>query len=288
MAGLTASEIETYRRDGLVAPSYRLDEARRERLAAAVERLVAANPDVPPEYLIGPHVPRPDDPDPDLHREFLDLCLDPGILDLVESAIGPDVILWSSGVFCKPPRVGRAVPWHQDGQYWPLRPLATCSVWVAVDDSRPENGCLRYVPGSHAARRLYRHEHAGGGDLVLNRRVSPSEFDPAAARDDVLDAGRLSLHDVYLVHGSNPNRTGRRRAGYVMRYLPGTSFYDREMEVGQSSDIGVSDFAMRPIWLARGVDRTGRNDFRTGHPPGEEARSRRPSPSLPASAPLRC
>ena len=292
MAGLTASEIETYRRDGLVVPSFRLDEARRERLAAAVERLVAANPDVPPEYLIGPHVPRPDDPDPNLHREFLDLCLDPEILDLVESAIGPDLVLWSSGVFCKPPGVGRAVPWHQDGQYWPLRPLATCSVWVAVDDSRPGNGCLRYLPGSHAARRLFRHEPARGGDLVLNRQVPASEFDPASARDAVLRAGQLSLHDVYLVHGSNPNRSGRRRAGYVMRYLPGTSFYDREMEVGQSSDIGVSDFAMRPIWLARGADRTGRNDFRTGHPPGEGLRSPRPSPpsspSLPASAPLRC
>ena len=292
MAGLTASEIETYRRDGLVVPSFRLDEARRERLAAAVERLVAANPDVPPEYLIGPHVPRPDDLDPDLHREFLDLCLDPEILDLVESAIGPDLILWSSGVFCKPPGVGRAVPWHQDGRYWPLRPLATCSVWVAVDDSRPENGCLRYLPGSHAARRLFRHEHARGGDLVLNRQVPASELDPASARDAVLRAGQLSLHDVYLVHGSNPNRSGRRRAGYVMRYLPGTSFYDREMEVGQSSDIGVSDFAMRPIWLVRGADRTGRNDFRTGHPPREGPRSPRPSsplsPSLPASAPLRC
>lgn len=290
MAGLTASEIETYRRDGLVAPSFRLDEARRERLAAAVERLVAANPDVPPEYLIGPHIPRQNDRDPDLHREFLDLCLDPEILDLVESAIGPDLILWSSGVFCKPPEVGREVPWHQDGRYWPLRPLATCSVWVAVDDSRPENGCLRYLPGSHAARRLYRHERAEGGDLVLNRRVPPSELDPASARDAVLRAGEVSLHDVYLVHGSNPNRSGRRRAGYVMRYLPGTCFYDREMEVGQSSDIGVSDFAMRPIWLARGVDRTGRNDFRTGHPPGEGPRSPRPppSPSLPASAPLRC
>ena len=286
MAGLTASEIETYRRDGLVAPSFRLDETRLGRLGTAVERLVAANPDVPPEYLIGPHIPRPDDRDPSLHREFLDLCLDPEVLDLVESVIGPDVILWSSGVFCKPPGVGRAVPWHQDGQYWPLRPLATCSVWVAVDDSRPENGCMRYLPGSHAARRLYRHEHAGGGDLVLNRQVSPSEFDPACARDDVLRAGELSLHDVYLVHGSNPNRSGRRRAGYVMRYLPGTSFYDREMEVGQSSDIGVSDFAMRPIWLARGVDRTGRNDFRTGHPPCEGPRSSRAS--LPASAPLRC
>ena len=286
MAGLTASEIDAYRRDGLVVPSFRLGEATLERLGAGVERLVAANPDVPPEYLIGPHIARPDDRDPKLYREFLDLCLDPAILDLVESVIGPDIILWSSGVFCKPAGVGREVPWHQDGQYWPLRPLATCSVWVAIDDSRPENGCMRYIPGSHAPRRLCAHEHATGDDLVLNRRVSPSEFDAASARDDVLRAGELSIHDVYLIHGSNPNRSGSRRAGYVMRYFPGTTFYDREMEVGQSSDIGLSDFAMRPIWLARGVDRIGRNDFRVGHLPGEGPGSA-PS-SLPASVPLRC
>ena len=286
MAGLTASEIETYRRDGLVVPSFCLDDARRERLDAAVERLVAANPDVPPEYLIGPHIARPDDRDPELHREFLDLCLDPAVLDLVEAVIGPDIILWSSGVFCKPPGVGREVPWHQDGQYWPLRPLATCSVWVAVDDSLPENGCMRYIPGSHAPRRLYRHEHAGGGDLVLNQQVSPSEFDPGTARDDALRAGALSMHDVHLVHGSNPNRSGSRRAGYAMRYFPGTTLYDREMDVGQSSDIGVSDFAQRPIWLARGVDRTGRNDFRIGHRPDEVPCSS--PPTVPAPAPLRC
>ena len=286
MAGLTASEIETYRRDGLVVPSFHLGEARLERLRGAVERLVAANPDVPPEYLIGPHIPRPDDRDPELHREFRDLCLDARILDLVESVIGPDIILWSSGVFCKPAGVGREVPWHQDGQYWPLRPLATCSVWVAVDDSFPANGCMRYIPGSHGPRRLYRHEHARGDELVLNRRVAPSEFDPGAARDDVLRAGELSLHDVHLVHGSNPNRSGSRRAGYVMRYFPGTTFYDREMDVGQSSDIGVSDFAKRPIWLARGADRTGRNDFRIGHRRDEGVRS--PRATIPAPAPLRC
>ena len=285
MAGLTASEIETYRRDGLVVPSFHLGEAKLARLESAVERLVAANPDVPPEYLIGPHIARPDDRDPDLHREFLELCLDPAVLDLVESVIGPDIVLWSSGVFCKPACVGREVPWHQDGQYWPLRPLATCSVWIAIDDSLPENGCMRYIPGSHAVRRLFDHEHARG-DLVLNRRVAPSEFDPASARDDILRAGEVSIHDVYLIHGSNPNRSGRRRAGYVMRYFPGSTVYDREMDVGQSSDIGVSDFAKRPIWLARGSDRTGRNDFRVGHLPDEGPRSA--PPSLPASAPLRC
>ena len=63
--------------------------------------------------------------EPSLHDEE--------ILDRVSDLIGPDILLWSSGVFCKPPEVGLTVPWHQDGQYWPIRPLATCSVWIALD-----------------------------------------------------------------------------------------------------------------------------------------------------------
>jgi ectoine hydroxylase-related dioxygenase (phytanoyl-CoA dioxygenase family) len=38
----------------------------------------------------------------------------------------------------------------QDGQYWPIRPLATCTVWIAIDDATIENGCLQMIPGSCA------------------------------------------------------------------------------------------------------------------------------------------
>ena len=40
---------------------------------------------------------------------------------------------------------GHATPWHQDGQYWPIRPLATCTVWLAIDDANVENGYLRLL-----------------------------------------------------------------------------------------------------------------------------------------------
>ena len=37
------------------------------------------------------------------------------------------------------------VPMHQDGNYWPIRPLTTCTVWIALDESDRENGCLKGV-----------------------------------------------------------------------------------------------------------------------------------------------
>ena len=66
-------------------------------------------------------------------KVFLDLARDPMILDVVEQLIGRDICLWGCQVFCKPAGNGMEVPMHQDGNYWPIRPLATCTVNVLPD-----------------------------------------------------------------------------------------------------------------------------------------------------------
>jgi ectoine hydroxylase-related dioxygenase (phytanoyl-CoA dioxygenase family) len=87
--------------------------------------------------------------------------------------------------------------------------------------------------------------------------------------DIELEAGQLSLHDAYLVHGSNPNRSTRRRAGIAIRYMPGSSHFNREID-GPSAEVSYTiDFSQRPLWLLRGEDQTGLNDLQVGHkPPG--------------------
>ena len=57
------------------------------------------------------------------------------LVELVSDAIGADVILWGCQVFCKPGGDGLETPFHQDGHYWPIRPLATCTAWIALDPS---------------------------------------------------------------------------------------------------------------------------------------------------------
>ena len=174
------------------------------------------------------------------------------------------MILWGSQVFCKPAFTGKAIPWHQDGQYWPIRPLATCSVWIALDDVSPENGCMRTIPGSHASGSVYRHRVTDRKDVVLDQGVEPSQFDDSTARDDVLEAGQFSLHDVFLIHGSNANTSPRRRAGFVVRYMPATSLFERKADDRHRQAEVTFSMSRRPIWLLRGTDRAG-NDFSVGH-----------------------
>jgi len=261
---LGPAEIETYRRDGLVVPGYRLPPDQLARLQTALDELIAANPHVRPEQLISAHLAKGGGEQVRGHEAFLDFAHDPAILDMVEQLIGPDLVLWGCQVFCKRAGDGLEIPWHQDGRYWPIRPLATCTVWVALDWSVPENGCMRFIPGSHSGK-VYAHRRDSRPDLALDLVLEEGEVDRGAARDVVLEPGQMSLHDVYLVHGSAPNRSPRRRAGLALRYMPATSLFDRGIGGTSTTSRGlVVDFSKRPLWLVRGEDRAG-NDFAIGH-----------------------
>jgi ectoine hydroxylase-related dioxygenase (phytanoyl-CoA dioxygenase family) len=262
-ARLSADEVAAYRRDGIVIPRYRLPEVRVAHLRRALDRLLADNPTVRPEHLVNAHIARHGPEGVRGQDAFFDLATSPDVLDLVEHAIGPDIVLWGCQVFCKPAGDGMEVPWHQDGHYWPIRPLATCTVWVAIDDSTTENGCMRVIPGSHR-RGLLPHAKAPRERVVLDLETDPTAFDASTARDVVLEAGQMSMHDVYLIHGSRPNTSPRRRAGVAVRFMPATSRFDRTVPPMTKYGQATVDFSKRPIWLVRGVDRAG-NDFEVGH-----------------------
>ena len=259
-------ELEAYRRDGQLTPSFRLPPDRYDTLRDAFTAALALHGDRPPDFIPLPHVPPPDGNAEavDVARRFFALATDDVLLDLVEPIIGSDIVLWASALFCKPAATGLEVPWHQDGQYWPIRPRATVTVWIAIDDVDRGNGCMRVIPGSHVGG-AFEHEVSDREDLVLNNVLNDPRIDLDTARDIELEAGQVSLHHVDIVHGSQPNTSGRRRAGYAIRYMPSTSLYDRTIDPGRVSATVPLDFAQRPIWLVRGTDRHGSNDFEIGH-----------------------
>ncbi len=265
MAVLTAQEVAHYHCDGYVIPAFRLARERVDQLRETLDRLIADNPGVRPEKLVSAHIEGQNDEGVKGSRDFLELALDQDIVDMVAQVIGDDVILWGCHVFCKPGGTGYETPWHQDGHYWPIRPLATCTVWLALDKVDRENGCLKVIPGSHRDRNLVAHLTEDRDDLVLMQRTTDDAFDPTTEVALELEPGQMSLHDVYMIHGADANRSPRRRAGIALRYMPATSVFERNLNPADGqSGIPVS-FATRPLWLVRGIDRTGRNDFSVGH-----------------------
>jgi ectoine hydroxylase-related dioxygenase (phytanoyl-CoA dioxygenase family) len=184
----------------------------------------------------------------------------PLILSAVTAALGSDVLLWACGLFGKPARVGKETPWHQDGHYWPITPLDTCTVWLALDRSDIENGALTYVPGSHRARELYVHDHAPSAGRTLSNSLDLTDAQRASARTASLEPGQFSVHDVYLVHGSAANTSSRRRAGITFRYMPAAAYYDRDLARRQHAELGVPDISGRTLYLVSGEPTESRND----------------------------
>ncbi|MBS0448711.1 MAG: phytanoyl-CoA dioxygenase family protein [Proteobacteria bacterium] len=265
MARLSPREIDRYAREGWVVPDYRLPAERVTDMRSALDDLIAANPGVRPEKLVSAHIDGDNGEGVRGSRRFLELATDPELVELVSGVIGDDVILWGCHVFCKPAGEGYETPWHQDGHYWPIRPLANCTVWVALEPSTAENGCLRVIPRSHRDRVLHAHLHEDRNDLTLNQRVADDAYDEADAVDIELEPGRMSMHDVYTIHGARPNTSTRRRTGVALRYMPATSHFDRSLRPSDGKTGVAVNFAQRPLWLVRGVDRCGLNDFAIGH-----------------------
>jgi hypothetical protein len=265
MARLSADERAHYEREGYVIPAYRMPSARVNDLRSTLDELIRRNPGVRPEKLVSAHIEGDNGEGVKGSRDFLNLARDPEIVELVGDALGRDVILWGCHVFCKPGGDGYETPWHQDGHYWPIRPLATATVWLALDASKIENGCLRVIPHSHRDKVLHDHMHEDRPDLVLSQRTADGAFDEAAAVNLELEPGQMSMHDVYLIHGAAANRSPKRRAGVALRYMPATSHFDRALRPAMGKSGIPVDFSKRPLWLVSGVDRSGKNDFAIGH-----------------------
>jgi len=266
---LSKKEIKQYHEDGLVIPTdYRIPETTMQRIDQLYQQLLennADNPDFSADFILGPHLDASGTYGVKGDPEWLDFAKIPEILDMVEQLIGADFILWGMTIFGKPAKVGKETPWHQDGDYYPIEPLETLTVWISLDGSTPEQGCMRYIPGSHNEHKIYQHHFEHRDDYTLAQVIDDGQVDLTQARDIVLERGQLSLHDVYLVHGSGPNHSDRRRMGLVLRIMPASSFYNHNSGKVKEDAGSPHGYSNRALFLLRGEDRSGRNDFTRGH-----------------------
>lgn len=168
--------------------------------------------------------------------------LHPGVLDVVEALIGPDVLALQSMLFFNPPGRG-GQGWHQDSFYIQTQPDSLIGAWIALDRADERNGCLWVAPGSHHEpvypplnRVNYVHaddrqidglfvaEHASNMDDEINR-LSQVAASYGEAVPVVLDPGDVLFFHSHLLHRSYRNETEDRfRRAYVNHYCNARSW----------------------------------------------------------------
>ena len=155
-----------------------------------------------------------------LRPGFHDLLWNPRFTVPARQILGGGVRFWHDQLFCKPATHGGVVAWHQDYSYWTRTvPMAHLTCWIGLDDSTVENGCLRYVPGSHRWDLLPMPELAGdmeGIRTVLTPEQREQFRHPVAVE---LKAGECSFHHPLMLHGSFANRTDRARRAAVLNVV---------------------------------------------------------------------
>lgn len=137
----------------------------------------------------------------------------------LKAVIGNHVIFLSDKLVFKNATTGFGSPWHQDYPYW--EGSHKYSVWIALDDAAPDNGCLKVVPGSHLLGSIRHGGDASDGMGFINR-LRQQDVEQANIVDLPASRGDAIIFHDLLFHSSYPNTSGKDRWALISTYKDGT------------------------------------------------------------------
>jgi hypothetical protein len=218
---LTEAQLESFRRDGFLRIEALTDAAEIEVLAALCDELfrrdggfdagdrIELMPDVagaPLPQIVNPERYAPRLVQGTAHRNAREIA---------RQLLGPGCVPTGHHAILKPARIGAATPWHQDEAYWdPRFAHRAVSIWLSLQPATVENGCMRFIPGSHLGPVLP-HELVSADSHGLRLREAPR---PDAEAVCELPAGGATFHDGRTVHAAGPNVSGRPRRALVFGF----------------------------------------------------------------------
>ena len=205
---MSQSELDaTWQRDGFLSPVKIIDAKEASRHRRAFED--AESKAGPQHYLDKAHT---------VLTSPLELACHPAMLDIVESLIGPDILLYNVVYIVKEPHSKSYVSWHQDFTYWGFDSDDQVSAWLALAPATELSGCMRMIPGSYRHGR-YGHTATDDADNVLKMGQTVAGINDAEAIVCPLQPGEASFHHGWTLHSSGPNSSDDRRIGLNIQYL---------------------------------------------------------------------
>jgi ectoine hydroxylase-related dioxygenase (phytanoyl-CoA dioxygenase family) len=218
---LTPDQVKAYNQNGFVVIDPAFDESELQALRRAADDLLVQSGPVDPdnprlqieqEDLDGKMVVRKIEPVIDVVPALQNLVYDPRMTAPAARIFGEDVILFEDKLNYKPPFVGSKYDLHQDFAYWQAYSDRLITVTLLLDDATVENGCLRFVPGSHKNGLIPRKDD--------HPRIIQEVDDSSIAVDAPGPAGSLIVFSCYTAHHSFPNRTDTGRRAILYTYNP--------------------------------------------------------------------
>jgi ectoine hydroxylase-related dioxygenase (phytanoyl-CoA dioxygenase family) len=179
---ITADEIETYDRDGVVLLPSMFDADWIELLNQGLE-VNCNNPTQRSRVWDRDEVGRTMFYDSQAWQgieEYRRFIFDSPCAEITAQLMQSSKInFYFDAVFVRSPGTQFATPWHQDEPYWSVEGYNTCTIWMPLAPVKKENA-LAYVPGSHRPNEIF-HQHNFG------------EFNPDGLNDiDQVDFSKVA------------------------------------------------------------------------------------------------
>ena len=135
--------------------------------------------------------------------------------------------IWHDQALYKPPW-GNPTALHLDVPYWSFTSRQSLSLWVALDDVGPENGCLYFMPGTHKETTF---ENPG----ITENMASIFEFYPnmkdRSMVPGIMKAGTASFHNGLCVHAAGANMTPNFRRAMTCAYMPDGATFNGQRNI---------------------------------------------------------
>ncbi|MGY9057101.1 MAG: phytanoyl-CoA dioxygenase family protein, partial [Alphaproteobacteria bacterium] len=152
----------TYDRDGFICPIDAISEVEADAIRADLEKAEAELADQPDKLALLRSYPDR------LLPSFDRLIRNENLIAAASQVLGPDLLVWSAGLFIKEANSPKIVSWHQDLTYWGLAEAEETTCWVALSPAPVESGCMMFVPGSHK-KQLVPHVDTFDDNNLLSR-----------------------------------------------------------------------------------------------------------------------
>ena len=83
-------------------------------------------------------------------------------------------------------------------------------IWIAIDPTDKENGCLQFLKGSHSRQEEFAH---------LQPHLANDLTEHPDAVEATMDSGDIAFFRPATIHWSGPNHNGSRRRGFNCFYV---------------------------------------------------------------------
>lgn len=135
--------------------------------------------------------------------------------------------VWHDQALIKEP-FANPTAWHLDNPFWSFFSKQSISVWIALEDATPFNGCMYFIPGTHKLADFSPQEIGSNLSGLFKKYPAMGEIDPVPVP---MKAGDCSFHNGLVVHGAGANMTRGRRIAMTCAYMPEGSTFNGQQNI---------------------------------------------------------